>query len=249
MKAWREDHPAQVLTAPPHQAQEPHSSNTTRGHCPRCGPERRATIAAQHIVRTEDGDELVWTQDTYSVLKCDGCDEVYVRHIHFFSEDTVLRQDQAGEFEEHARPTISYWPAPSARQKPKWLESLADEALRAVLSEIYGALNGDQRTLAAIGARTALDRAMTLLGAETSGFADRLKELESLGHIGAREHATLIILTDAGNASAHRAWLPSSASLATILSGTEAFLHRNFILTDEISAMQGEIPQRVRRKG
>ena len=56
--------------------------------------------------------------------------------------------------------------------RPDWLGDLEDETLRQVLDEIYAALDGDQRVLAGIGARTVLDRAMVLNGAdEASSFS------------------------------------------------------------------------------
>ena len=50
--------------------------------------------------------------------------------------------------------------------------------LREVLQEVYGALNADYRILAAIGARTALDRTLVLFKApEADGFAQKLNFL------------------------------------------------------------------------
>ncbi len=108
--------------------------------------------------------------------------------------------------------------------------------------------DGDQRVLAAIGARTVLDHAMVLVGAnEADTFADKLKVLQSAGTISSEEKENLVVLTDAGSAATHRGWRPTTEQLATIFDGTEAFLHRAFVLKPAVKAMKASVPPRPKR--
>ena len=218
----------------------------TRGQCPKCGPDRKAEITASH--------EEHWSErsasgtDTYNILKCAGCETIYVQHVNICSEDFDYEQDEAGEWTQVARPTITYWPAPICRGRPAWLDELEDESLRDVLREVYGALDADHRVLAAIGARTALDKAMVLNGAtEAFGFFKKLTEMEEKQIISKHEKEILEVLTDAGSASAHRGWRPTPENLATIMDGTESFLNRTLIYGKAANAMRRDVPNRPKR--
>jgi hypothetical protein len=67
-------------------------------------------------------------------------------------------------------------------------------------------LDADHRILAAIGARAAIDRTTVLRGAtESLGYSQKLDELQERGFISEQDKEILLILTDAGSASVHRA--------------------------------------------
>ena len=152
---------------------------------------------------------------------------------------------ETGETETVLAPTVTYWPAPARRRRPDWLYKLDDGPLRNLLDEVYGALDADHRVLAAIGVRTALDRAMVLQGAtEAAGFAMKLDELKSAGVISQQEKDILVALTDAGSAAAHRGWRPEASALTTIMDGIEAFLHRALVMTPAIAAIKAQVPER-----
>ena len=152
--------------------------------------------------------------NTYRILRCRGCETLYVQRAHWFSES-------------QGPPHVTYWPPPPA---PDWVHQLDDRTLRNLLREVYGAVNAGHRVLAAIGARTALDRAMVLNGAEeTFGFIEKLKTLREKGIISETEKQMLGKLTDAGGAAAHRGWSPTPDELATLIDGIESFLHRTLV--------------------
>ena len=227
------------------------ATDTTKGHCPSCGPNRNAKIVGSHEEQqTHDEQVVIWSRDTYNILKCGGCDAVYVQHVLLFSEDEYYVDDpRTGEFETVIDPKITYWPAPELRQRPDWLDSIHDLPLQKLLGELYNALNADLRTLAAIGARTALDRAMVLAGAsEASTFREKLEELKTSGLIGQRDVQVLEVLTDAGSAAAHRAWNPEPDRLATIMNGTESFLYRAIVFPTEVAAMKPDVPRKPKRR-
>jgi hypothetical protein len=222
---------------------------TVEGHCPKCGPDRRADVVASHEESWEDDDAMIWATDTYNILRCRGCETVYVQHQHVFSEDEHYEFDPGtGEYEAVLHPKVTYWPAPARRRRPDWLDRLEDGTLRDLLDEVYGALDADHRVLAAIGARTALDRAMVLRGAtDAFGFAEKLDELKNAGLISQHEKDILIVLTDAGGAAAHRGWQPDAEKLSTIMDGTEAFIHRALVMSRAIAAIKEHVPKKPKR--
>jgi hypothetical protein len=246
-KAW-EDEPSQKIL-------EPIVSTTNdeiqvcKGHCPKCGADRHAEIVASHEEHSKYNEGLIWTNETFNILKCRGCGEIYVQRQYQFSEDEEYDCDpRTGEFVTTIEPHITYWPAPARRNRPDWLNQLPDDALRELLYEVYGALDADHRVLAAIGTRTALDRAMTLKGAtEVLGFGEKLGELKAAGVISQQEKELLTTLTDAGSAAAHRGWRPEPNMLDTIMDGTEAFLQRALILGAAIDAIKKDVPPRPSR--
>lgn len=219
---------------------------TTEGHCPKCGPNRAALISSQHVESWEE--RSVSGSETYNILKCRGCGDVYFQRMSDCSENDDFDYDEHGETISFARPKISYWPLPVLRPTPSWVAGLTDEVLRNVLQEAYGALNANFLTLAAIGARTVLDRAMTLLQVpDGNKFAEKLNDLVQRHLISQHEKDILVVLTETGNASAHRGWRPTFENLATILDGLENFLHRLFVIGAATAAMKAQVPPRPAR--
>jgi hypothetical protein len=220
-----------------------------KGHCPKCGPDRRADVVASHEESWENDDAAIWAIDTYNILRCRGCETVYVQRQHMFSEDWDYETNpETGHAETVLTPKVTYWPAPARRNRPDWLGKLEDSTLRGLLEEVYGALDADHRVLAAIGARTALDRAMVFKGAtDAFGFAEKLDELKSSGIISQHEQDILIVLTDAGGAAAHRGWQPDAEKLSTIMDGAEAFIHRALVMSAAVAAMKEQVPKRPKR--
>jgi Domain of unknown function (DUF4145) len=115
------------------------------------------------------------------------------------------------------------------------------------LTSVYTALDNDLRVLAAIGLRTAFDRASELLGIDPNKtFAGKLSQLVVDGHIGSTEKASLDVLTDAGGAAAHRGWKPNLKQLDTLSSIMEQFVHRTFVLNAKAKRVKTSIPSRKR---
>src|SRR5690349_21500689 len=102
-----------------------------QGHCPSCGGERNADVVASY----KDEDEG-WV-DSYFILKCGGCGEVYFRHDDMWN--TV----------EDPKFTIEYWPAPAKRKHPSWIWEIKnkDAVLGDLVTDIYRALDHDLRPM------------------------------------------------------------------------------------------------------
>ena len=84
------------------------------------------------------------------------------------------------------------------------------------LKEVYLAYDNGLYTLASIGIRTCFDNNLS--------FAGKLTKLVSDGHILPKEKDNLNVLVDAGNASAHRGWNPSSEQVSIIIDMLENFI-------------------------
>ncbi len=226
-------------------------SKEVKGHCPLCNSERNALIVASFETHWSDADSPVEDSNEYRILKCKGCDTPYFQEYFTCSEEVDYSYDREGNTNVTYIPTIKYWPSPIKRDRPNWLTdiSVTDSVLYNLLSEVYTALDNDLNVLAAIGIRTAFDRASELLKIDTNlSFNDKLKELLNRSSIGQTEKEALDTLTDAGNAAAHRAWKPTIKELDTLMFIIEQFIYYRFLLNDEIKPLRSKIPQRPKKK-
>lgn len=223
-----------------------------RAHCPSCGSGRKAFIRAKHVVEYADAIDGSSATDTGMILECCGCERVYFRRDYWFSEwETIGDHPLSGQPIMEGGTETTYWPSVIARQRPKWLDMLRarDKSLGFLLDEMYAALDADLRVLAAIGARTAFDRASELLGVDPAiNFKEKLESLGANGKISIDEESTLDTLVDAGSAAAHRAWRPQPDELNTMMDVMESFLHRSFIVGDGIAKLRASVPEKPRRK-
>ena len=223
-----------------------------RGHCPHCGPDRNADIVGSHKKIHDDEDTGVWGNTYHRLLVCRGCDNAYLQIEDVFSENIDHRQNpNTGEWEGYIAPSFSYWPSPSRRERPNWFDGLigVDETLSLLITDVYGALNADLRVPAAIAARTTFDRATELLAIDPAiSFEEKLNLLVKNGKISEDEKVSLGILTDAGNAAAHRGWRPKPNELVVIISLLETFLHRSFVLDKAVHELKKRIPIKQKRQ-
>ncbi|WP_372623061.1 DUF4145 domain-containing protein [Falsiroseomonas sp.] len=211
-----------------------------KGHCPQCGANRRANVRGFFKTEFDDENSPHWEHCEYRILECKGCDAVYFQRIIASYEDN----------EEGA--SVEHWPIPKRRERPSWLNDFffvgeIDQDFLEILEEIYSALDNNLRSLAAIGIRTALDRAMTLIGIPDGPFVVRLKALQAGQHIGESQRAALEALTEAGSAAAHRGWKPSFRYLRTMMDILEPFLHHEFVVKAEAERLRGHVPARPLR--
>lgn len=232
------------------------TSARLRGHCPRCGADRWADVIARHKEEWSEPEIAVWVATEFRILKCRGCEVVYIQKHQSGSEYYSLEENPfTGEQDTVERPFVTHWPIPTRRKKPDWLSEnilglsrLTDPDLQRLLGEVYSALDSELSVLAAIGIRTSFDRASELLGIDPERtFNEKLAALQMGGHIGTKEQEILTALTDAGSAAAHRGWRPSSQELGTMMEIIEGFLHRSFILDSEAKKLKTMVPKRVNK--
>lgn len=215
------------------------NKKTARGHCPDCGPDRAASVAGE-IRRASseniDGMYTVEFSDTYRLLECAGCGTAYCQRVRWCSE---WGDAQDPGYEE------TYWPSTTMRKIPDWIEAGIDHDLERILNEVYGALNNEMPILAAIGIRTAFDRATELLNIDPNlTFKDKLDKLVKEGKLTSTDRASIAALIDAGSAAAHRGWRPADSDLITMISILEAFLHKEFVVKAGLAELVSSIPAR-----
>ena len=145
------------------EGQKGHNDRTVKANCNQCGGDRNAIVRASHAVPGNEG--FVSWKTVMEILECGGCSEISVRRKFWFSEWENISQDPVtGKLVRDMPEKITYWPAKQTRARPKWRDRVSDDNLRQVMDEVYAAIDQGLVVLAAIGARTLLDRAMLLTG-------------------------------------------------------------------------------------
>lgn len=223
------------------------------GHCPSCDRIMFALEKAVHGVTwdTADASFSVSGRSEWRIVECAGCGKVYFQERTRCSEDLDYEDDGSGGHDPFEPWRYEHYPAPERGSAvPQTIARVAgvDDDLAVVLEETYEAARRGSHVLAAIGLRTAFDKATALLGvSEHLTFAQKLVALQEDGRIGETERMTLGVLADAGGAAAHRGWRPSDDELAIIRSCLELFLQRTLIADVAAKRLHASIPPRARR--
>ena len=229
-----------------------------KAECSNCGGTRNCEIRGMHRQRGSDGDDYYHWQVKWYILECRGCEHVFAQTVSSNSEDVDYSYGPEGETVSDYREVINTWPAQSRRARPAWMADhgivVANaHALDAPLLELYGALDADLSTLAAIGMRTAFDVASTLLRIDPGlSFTAKLRELVERRLIGQADRDQLADLVELGNASAHRGLKPTAAHLSTMMDVLEYFIHTAFVAPEEnrereerVRKVRGLVPPRA----
>jgi len=236
------------------------SPKIRKAFCGRCQGDRNCTVQGQLQESGSEADYYYWVVEWY-ILQCRGCDFVFVQTVSSNSEDYENYYDENGEAQTSHRETITYWPARSKRQSPGWWSPGGIEAdntaeLHASLLELYAALENDLNVLAAIGMRTSFDIASGLLEIEASlTFEEKLDLLVENNHINRVDRRRLETLVEAGSASAHRGWRPTSDDLNVMMDVLEVFIEGAFVipfkrkkLDEKAEQINERVPKRSKRK-
>jgi Domain of unknown function (DUF4145) len=231
-----------------------------KAFCAECGGMRNCDIRGSTIESWDDAGGAVWGRTEWFILQCRGCDHVFCQTVKTFSQDYEHEWDEAAQedvlvYDE----TIAYWPAISKRKAPDWYTPIGfagDSLLYGAMGELYIALDNDLARLAAAGVRTAFDIASELLGIDTNlTFKEKLDALVLSGRINGVDRDRLEALTEAGNASMHRGWIPTPPDLSTMVDILEHFVHRAFVhptleqkLTEKSASLRKTVPTKKTAK-
>lgn len=210
---------------------------TIKSNCNNCGGQRKAYVRGHHVAEGADDDAGVSYKNDYRILECCGCETFSFRIDYWFSEIDNIES--------------KVWPSPVTRKAPDWIDEIQDrdDVLHRLMIEMYAATEGDQRVLAAIGARTVFDRASELLDIDADlSFGKKLDRLHETGRISKKDRSVLEVLVDAGSAAAHRGWRPTPGELNTMLVVVETFLQLSFVLEDGVKRLKKAVPRRRKRK-
>jgi Domain of unknown function (DUF4145) len=212
-------------------------NETMRAHCSNCKDERNCETVTK--VEERGGDEdFQWHTDWF-ILKCKGCDYVFVKKVMSNSEDYDNFYKDDGSTGTEYNEVVSYFPPLSKRPHPEWLfqynrmQNPKGLGIGSVFEQVYGALNNDLPVLAAIGIRTSFDLAAVQLNVDPSkSFEKKIEELIRTGKIKDLDKTMISQLVDAGSASAHRGWVPSEKQLELMIELLESFIEENFIVPE-----------------
>lgn len=224
-------------------------------HCPKCDGERICDVYGHVYVPWSWEDKYNRHSMSggvdHSLLQCRGCETVFYLRDSWNDEDYDQWYDANGETQTEAIRTKITYPKTDSKIRPVWLEAIGkiDSQLREILDEVYQARDSEAFILTAVGLRTAFDRGTEVLGIDPAKtFAEKLADLQDGGWIGSTEHDILRVITDAGNAAAHRGWAPDSKEIAQLLYAMEVFLQRAFIVGKKALSIKGSIPQKPKRR-
>jgi hypothetical protein len=121
-----------------------------------------------------------------------------------------------------------YFPPTPTRILPAWLKQLKGN-LRKLMPEIYEALNHNLRSLASTGIRTIVDQTIMDKVGDKGTFGDKLNALINTGIIDIDDAKLLDTIIEAGSASAHRAFVPTTKTLLHMIDIMESMLDQIYI--------------------
>jgi hypothetical protein len=213
---------------------------TIKAHCNACGGERNHSVLHESKAPWSTEYEGIGTMsgmDIYQMVQCLGCDAIRLRY----------------EYEEYGQDSIiTYYPPALARKEPEWffdlLTRIAEpekELIGDLLKEIYAALQSDSRWLAAIGIRSLLEHVMIKRSGDKGSFAKNLEAFMELGHVSKTQQKFLASVLEAGHASTHRGWRPSTKELSTLMDVTESVVEAVYVLEEKIALVK--VPPRQPR--
>lgn len=219
-------------------------SEVIKERCNSCGPSVNHTvldIRKRHDSELiEDHFEISWG-DIYTILKCNGCDAVKIKHDDWFSEDT----GPMGQPNLNTR----YYPPSIFRKPPDWLRELDSEwHITKLFKEVYSSLQNDCPSLAAMGLRAILEAVMIDKVKDQGGFHANLKAFESAGFISRLQLEILEKALEVGHASIHRGLIPKNDQVIFSLDLAETLVHHLYLLKDKAVVATSDIPKRPATK-
>jgi len=217
-------------------------SITEKIHCNTCGIHTNHKVEYSHSRSWHeelDDEACVRFAEKYDWLVCLGCGSGVIRLL----DSSSIYDDQT-----------TFYPPRSSRRKPRWLTGwrwdgnldLGDSDVKELLREIYVALHQDSRRLAGMGLRSLVEYVMIEKVGDRGSFTKNLEAMLDEGYISRRQSDRLKILIEAGHATTHRAWRPSTEDIHIIMDIVEHMIESIHIHDHESKAIDARIPKRVR---
>lgn len=165
----------------------------------------------------------------YELLRCAGCDSVTMRHMAW-----------TDDFEE----IVTLYPPRSNRKKPDWIKEIdeTEPSLKALLDEVYVAVDGNALRLTAMGIRSVFDHVMHEKVGDHGSFASNLTAFEEAKFISSTQKETLQIVIEVGSATIHRGFRPSAENIDAILGVMESVVKSIYL--DHPNVQKIKIPPR-----
>ena len=170
-------------------------------------------------------------QESWTLLVCCGCDSVHIERA------TSSPDGQASRTED--------FPPRQARRRPSWQSDLPQE-IRDMHREIYDALQAKAPCCATMGVRAIIDMALTQVVGYKGTFPEKLAAVVQAGHLASAEKTTLEAAIEAGNAAAHRGFIPNEQQIEDVLGIVEHLLMGRYVLGQAATRLRSQVPGRTR---
>jgi hypothetical protein len=207
------------------------SQDIVRAPCSNCMTKTDHLILISKTVSDSepyDEEYNVYWQDNYRLLECCGCHCIVLHKVSTFSE-----VDEVSE---------AYYPPGATRRPPSWISRLPGKT-RAMLGEVYIALDNNCLQLAMMGIRAILDQYLVDAVGDVGGFDKKLDCIVSEGLLGSQQKAFLETVLDAGHAVMHRAFSPQRSMVDEVMDVLESFLH-SYVAQESLEDLRSAIPDR-----
>ena len=165
------------------------------------------------------------------VFQCLGCER-----IHIFYTEKTLNEDP-----DH-KPNEYQLPRKLERCQPSWFKDINLDYFE-LLGEIYSNYNSNNLISFSICCRTLIDSIITSSVGDIGGFEKKLTAYKNKGNITSNQNNILTFLVESGNASAHRAYKPSTEIAESLIDIVEQILKEQ-VLVKKSSKLANEIPKR-----
>ena len=166
----------------------------------------------------------------YRMLECAGCGRICL--------------EEELPWKEKPKPT--YYPSPVSRAQPEWVLDFffGDHAVEKLLLEIYQALYGGQRRLAAMGIRAFLEQLMISKVGDQGSFQKNMDVFCDQGYISLVQRDAMSVILDTGHAVIHRLHEPSAEELNTALDIAEGIYAAINVHADAVVKIADKLPKR-----
>jgi hypothetical protein len=224
------------------------ANKVIRIHCNKCGGERRHEILHHETVTWEDIVDESYTidgGDAYDLVKCCGCENVALRHQKWYSEDTDVQG--------HPNVTTVLYPPESYRSEPRWLTDLfwsmpiENNFVGDFIKEIYIALRNQSLRLAVMGIRALLEQVMIDKIGDQGTFKGNLDAFEAKGFVSHSQRIVLEPVLEAGHATMHRAFKPTTTDVGRLMDITESIIESIYINEHRASEISKRVPPKSTR--
>lgn len=178
--------------------------------------------------------------------------ETVLRHTTFLSViEEVLSWNSIGPpyGDTSSQATISPTEQPPATERSapslqEWLTKLPDTA-QVLMREVHVAMHEELYALSAMGIRAVVDViSVDLLTGDAGSFSAKLEGLAKVEHLSPSQHNALNAVVDAGNAAAHRGFVPTRDAAQAMLDALEVVLKTAYVLPGAAQSLQAMTPKR-----
>jgi hypothetical protein len=213
----------------------------TQAHCNTCLGDRQHAIlheaTRQWIDYDPEGHPSFIETGTYQMVQCCGCEEIKVK----VAISGPYPQDPP-----------SYFPPAIFRRRPEWMTKLlfasldggSQKVLSDLLTELYKGLQNDMPRLSAMGVRAVLEAVMLDKVGDQGSFLKNVAKFADEGYIAKKQVPRVMSVLDAGSATIHRGFGPSSQDVIAMVNLTENLIESIYFHDEEINGVASRVPPR-----